>query len=173
MDYPDENLGQHQLTLEEFVKVAQHLSSQGQGINSDAFIRFVLAGRYPDGVSNQSSRIFINARQGAFLPDDAVLQRYSDVDSVIGITRDLPYSLPMAIFPLASFRDTLTEDVHIKYPMSPLSVPVSGMNEFLCTLSNNITCRLQTRSHFTRSRTWLWGKWTGATSHVYSFLGFM
>jgi hypothetical protein len=131
MDYPDEILEEHQLSLNQFVTVAQHLSSEGEGLNSEAFIRFVLAGRYPNSVSTNSSRVFINSGQSASLPADAPLQMYSDVDSVIGITRDLPYTLPMAIFPLASFRDTLTQDVHIKYPLCPVTTPVSGIIEFL------------------------------------------
>ncbi|KAG2738365.1 hypothetical protein P692DRAFT_201731319 [Suillus brevipes Sb2] len=113
MEYPDETLSDIQVSLTEFVSVAQHLLKQDE---LEHFLRFVLAGRLRR--HDMMARIFINARQGALAPPLSQYQLYRDIDSVIGITRNLPFKLPMSIFPLASFRDTLTKDNHIKYTLS-------------------------------------------------------
>ena len=42
-------------------------------------------------------------------------QLFRDIDSAIGVTQDLPFRRPLAIFPLPSFRDTLTQDNHVTY----------------------------------------------------------
>src|SRR5262245_41174959 len=107
MNHPDEDLPELQISLTQFVAIAGQLFADGQ--NSDAFVRFVLAGRL------QSHRIFVNARQETSAPPLGQYQLRRDIDSVIGITNDLPFRATLAIFPVPSFRDTLTKDVHVKY----------------------------------------------------------
>ncbi|KAG1793283.1 uncharacterized protein HD556DRAFT_1238088 [Suillus plorans] len=113
LESPDEDLPAIQVSLNEFVSAAEQMFIPDQ---LDNFLRFVLAGRLQ--YHNKLARIFINARQGASAPPMSQYQLYRDIDSVIGITRDLPFQLPLAIFPLASFRDALTEDNHLKCPLS-------------------------------------------------------
>jgi hypothetical protein len=116
LNHPDEDLPELQLTLREFVLASQNVFALQ---DCDAFIRFVLAGRICN--NGQQGRIFINARQGAAAPSKGNYQQRGDVDSAIGITRGLPFNVPLAIFPLAPFRDTLTKDNHIKYTSKGIS----------------------------------------------------
>ncbi|KAG2097998.1 uncharacterized protein F5147DRAFT_583311 [Suillus discolor] len=113
MQPPDEDLPAIQVSLEEFVLAAEQMFKSDQ---LETFIRFVLAGRLQS--HDKLARIFINARQGALAPQISEYKLHRDIDSVIGITRDLPFQTHMAIFPLASFRDSLTEDNHLKCPLS-------------------------------------------------------
>lgn len=127
MQYPDEDLPTSQLSLEEFVKISQHLHSLSSS-HPDAFIRFNLAGRF---LSNAlQSHITVNIRQGNSLIGKTIYRR-SDIDSVIGVSADLPFIVPLAIFPLASFRDTLTEDNHLKYKPHKKS-PQINVSYILC-----------------------------------------
>jgi hypothetical protein len=113
MNYPDEDLPELQLSLRQFVAIAGVLHAREQ--DSDAFVRFVLAGRW------KGHRIFINSRQDAAAPPKGQYIFRRDFDSAIGVTRDLPFIVPLAVFPVASFRDTLTTDNHIKYNPRSLS----------------------------------------------------
>jgi hypothetical protein len=115
MDHPDEDLPEVQISLKSFVFAAQSLFPPNPELTQDlnTFVRFVLAGRLLQ--NNQLSRVFVNAKQGGNSPPIHECQILRDFDSVIGVSRDLPYTVPMAIFPLASFRDTLTADNHLKY----------------------------------------------------------
>lgn len=113
LEPPDEDLPAIQVSLSEFVSAAEQMFLPDQLEN---FLRFILAGRLQ--YRDKLARIFINARQGALVPPISEYKLYRDIDSVIGVTHDLPFRLPMAIFPLASFRDTLTEDNHLKCPLS-------------------------------------------------------
>ena len=126
MDYPDELLPESQVSLQQFVLTAEHLLSQDQTAdNMVRFVRFVLAGRFEfDG---HQTRIFVNARQGSSPLSICAYQHRRDLDSAIGVTRDFPFRIAMAIFPLASFRDTLTEDNHIKYNPTLLPGPQVGI----------------------------------------------
>ncbi|KAG1838806.1 hypothetical protein DFJ58DRAFT_668161 [Suillus subalutaceus] len=114
MQPPDEDLPVIQVSLGEFVLAAEQMFTVPDQL--EAFLRFVLAGRLQ--YHDEHARISINARQGALAPHISKYQLYRDIDSVIGITKDLPFQLHMAIFPLASFRDSLTEDNHLKCPLS-------------------------------------------------------
>lgn len=114
MDHPDEDLPELQLSLRQFVTLAQHLYDPN-GQDTDSFVRFILAGRW------EGHRVFINARQGASAPSKGQYISRGDIDSVIGITRDLPFRVPLRVFPVPSFRDTLTDNNHITYNPSILS----------------------------------------------------
>lgn len=122
MDYPDEFLSESQMSLKQFVQAAQHLLSLERSPDVSArFLRFVLAGRLE--LNGNQTRIFINARQGAFPPPIHDYRKRRDIDSAVGLGHDLPFRIALAIFPLASFRDTLTKDNHIKYNLNALSGP--------------------------------------------------
>jgi hypothetical protein len=121
MDYPDESLSESQMSLQQFVWTARYILSQEQNSEETLlrFIRFVLAGRFE--FNDDQIRIFVNARQGAPPPSFRDYHLRRDIDSAFGVTRDLPFRVALAIFPLASFRDTLTKDIHMKYKPNALS----------------------------------------------------
>jgi hypothetical protein len=122
MNYPDELLHESQMSLKQFVQISEYLFSQEDTPdNLIRFVRFVLAGRFD--FNGDQTRVFINARQDASPPPIHKYQLHRDLDSAIGITRDLPFRTALAIFPLASFRDTLTKDNHIKYKSNVLFGP--------------------------------------------------
>jgi hypothetical protein len=114
MNHPDETLPEIQLSLRAFVTTAQELYLR-EGASYD-FVRFVLAGRIPIG--DGQARVFVNARQGVTAPPPDKCQLQSDVDSAIGISYDLPFKVPLAVFPVAPFRDTLTNDIHVSYDVN-------------------------------------------------------
>src|SRR4051812_10775642 len=109
MRYPDEPRPSTQLTLFQFVQVAEDLQRTD---DMHDFARFVCAGRW--GNDDQEQRVFVNARQDARAPPTLEYELRRDFDSAIGITKDLPFHEAMAVFPMASFDDTLKRDNHIK-----------------------------------------------------------
>lgn len=134
MQYPDEDLSTLQVSLEQFVKSAEYLHDQkdspqnhGDMANQTQaalrFIRFVAAGRYIS--DNGEKRIFVNALQGKSLMSSNTCEQQDDIDSVIGVTKDLPFAVTMAIFPLPSFRDTLTKKNHLVYKRHASYVRIS------------------------------------------------
>lgn len=128
MSHPDEDLPSIQVSLKQFVSLSQalYLPASGQNQDLERFIRFVLAGHIQnqsDGKEKgQLARIFVNAQQGALAPPIHRYQLKRDIDSVIGVTYDLPFKRSMAIFPLACFRDTLTQDNHLKCRLTACEV---------------------------------------------------
>lgn len=119
MDYPDEPSAISQLTLKDFVAASQYLDSQHTSDDS-RFIRFNMAGRFE--LNGIKTRLAVNSRQGNSVIGKT-LHRRSDIDSAIGVSRDLPFTVPLAVYPLASFRDTLKVTNHLKYKPSPDSAP--------------------------------------------------
>ena len=115
LQHPDEAQDSLQLSLTQFVAVAQALSPSESEPHQDpsAFVRFVLAERLE--MNQKAVRVSINAKQGSRPPPVGQYQLFRDIDSVIGMTPDLPFQRPLAIFPLPSFRDTLMKDNHLKY----------------------------------------------------------
>ncbi|EMD31648.1 hypothetical protein CERSUDRAFT_100111 [Gelatoporia subvermispora B] len=110
LPYPDEPLSSQHLTLGDFCLRANTLLEEER---VDDFTRFVLAGRDSSGSGN-ASRIFIDAIQSLSHPPLNTVHVTRDYDSVIGISRTLPYAWPLAYLPMPSFRDTLTKSLHIK-----------------------------------------------------------
>lgn len=111
MRAPDEELPQKQVTLQEFLQIADGLLYNQQDVFQ--FVRFMLAGRYTgDGAM---ARAFVNVKQGLHtgLPDNEVTVT-RDYDSIIGISQDLPYMSALAVFPLAPFKETLKKNNHMK-----------------------------------------------------------
>ena len=117
MNHPDEDLEEIQMSLQQFVAASQGLFNEQ---DANRFVRFVLAGRLVH--NKQQNRIFINPQQGTSAPPSQEYEMRRDIDSVVGVTRSLPFSHCMAIFPVAPFRDTLKKDNHITYPISTSTV---------------------------------------------------
>jgi hypothetical protein len=130
MRYPDEPLPSLQLSLKQFVTVAQQL---WDGDELNAFARYIVAGRLVG--ADDHRRVFVNARQESHAPQYPHYELRRDLDSVIGMTRDLPFSQAMSVFPMASFEDTLKKDNHLtrlvpgpnvsppQLPVVPLTYP--------------------------------------------------
>lgn len=135
LEYPDEALDSLQLSLTDYVSMAQTLFLSGSELGQDpnAFIQFVLAGRLH--FLDRDLRISINAKQGALPPPSGRYKLFGDLDSVIGVTRDLPFKQTFAIFPLPSFRDTLTKDNHVTYQL-PGGFKVSFHERDKCTFGH-------------------------------------
>lgn len=117
--YPDER--EHpwiQMTLDEFVADAGTLFAPLRDADLDfqelkeaslTFCKFVLAGRAQrDGVGRHIS---VNPCQALVIPRRYNITR--DYDSLIGASWDLPYSKPLALFPVPPFRDTLRKSNHL------------------------------------------------------------
>lgn len=136
MEYPHETLIVSQLSMAAFVERGDALLNDAHHVDPvDAFVRFVLAGR--DFIQNEEYRVFLNPRE-----EVAPLQRdqYSirrDYDSLIGITRTLPFRRPIAIYPFPPFKEALqaSDHTHITYPIqvSPVS-PATRAISILCLM---------------------------------------
>ncbi len=109
-EFPHETLPTDQITLEEFTVIMQDAASRGPM----EYINTALCGRLlRDQLPHRAS---INGRQGLHPP---LLPSFTrDFDSAIGITRNLPYTSPFNVYPVANFRDTLTKRNHVQDPIS-------------------------------------------------------
>lgn len=118
LPFPDENLPHLQMSVPDMVNNGIDLLGRGDIQN---FCQLMLSGRYvsDDAVEH---RVYVNARQGTQPPllNDCTLTR--DIDSVIGITDDLPYTAPLAIFPMAPFKETLKKSNHIATEITTANV---------------------------------------------------
>ncbi|KAG1861501.1 hypothetical protein DFJ58DRAFT_657457 [Suillus subalutaceus] len=119
MEYPDELDDPVQLTMEDFVGQSQDMFTRAHdGLQSEVdFIRFALAGRVGPEADEEVDRcqIRLNAQQGiAPIPPRPESTITRDIDSVIGVSRSLPYTTALSIWPVPPFRETLTKDNHVK-----------------------------------------------------------
>lgn len=112
--YPDDReVNPVQLTLSEFVEEAVPYYTASQNGNRDdelKFLKFALAGRRGLDLNNQRS-ITLNPIQGLRNIDQITASR--DYDSLIGTTKTLPYRVPLTVWPIPSFRDTLKSNNHV------------------------------------------------------------
>ena len=107
MRCPDEPLPSLQVSLKTFVSAAQKLWDDDRHHD---FARFMCAGRlapHPDDVQHC---VFVNARRDIPALPLGEYEIRRDFDSAIGVTRTLPLLHPLAVFPTASFEDTLKKD---------------------------------------------------------------
>ena len=115
LPYPDEELLERQISIRTLVELAKaKLSEDDPDIKE--FVKFILAGRNWNNRGEQE-RIFVNGQQGTTALQHGLDSNYDlarDYDSAIGITSDLPFSEPFAIYPLSPFKDTLKKTNHIK-----------------------------------------------------------
>lgn len=140
LPYPDEALPAEQISLPTFLQRAEHLLALALKNNDlHPFVEFVLAGRcrQPDG---SITRIFLNPRQGIPSPLGPDLQVTRDIDTVIGFSTNLPFCTAMELFPVASFRDTLTEPIHLKRKVkNSVSDGFVSHNAFVLSCSSSLS----------------------------------
>ena len=96
-------------SLEQFVDHAKSLLEQ-ENVESavEHFLQFALAGKFHDPLGNPR---LVKLNPLLDSPSISTLQTTAtrDFDSLIGITNDLPFLCPLAIYPIPTFRDTLTK----------------------------------------------------------------
>ena len=111
--YPDDRQDEPvQLTLSQFVQEASEyfLNMTNSRDDEQTFLKFILAGRR--GLQREEQRsITLNMTQGQPNIRDITVTR--DYDSLIGTTKTLPYLVPLTVWPVPSFRDTLTANNHV------------------------------------------------------------
>jgi hypothetical protein len=115
--YPNESLPKVQLSLSDFVFLGKSILTETGDVPS--FVRFMLGGRWQNNgefdeyPETGECRVFVNARQGAFIPRHGQYRLSRDIDTVIGISYDLPFTEAMAVLPISSFADTLRKTNHL------------------------------------------------------------
>ena len=107
--YPDEDLPEIQLSLKEFVDKATGILEGPNDIYQ--FCRMVLAGRIE--VDGEDHRIFVNPRQDLLPIRPSRLTLTRDYDSISACSTNLPFKVPLSIYPVAPFKETLTKDIHL------------------------------------------------------------
>ena len=109
LPFPDETLPHVQCSIADIVRHAVALLERGE---TQLFCQLMLSGRLAldDGLEH---RVYVNARQGTqpTFGRDCTFTR--DIDSVIGVTRDLPYGASLAVFPMAPYREPLRRVNHV------------------------------------------------------------
>ncbi|KAG8218047.1 hypothetical protein J3R82DRAFT_3387 [Butyriboletus roseoflavus] len=113
MPYPDDREDEPvQLTLSEFIQEGVgYYNRLGRSDNDDlTFLKFILAGRRGLDLDKQRT-ITLNVTQAE--PDILRATTTRDYDSLIGTTRTLPYLVPLTVWPIPSFRDTLKMSNHV------------------------------------------------------------
>ncbi len=122
-NFPDQYLAPLTSSLLHFVEAAQDLLVNDP--NPRAFAQFMLSGLWPhtsDDGSTQASdrgaspdvtwyRSFVNARQGLASPVHPTV--VGDFDSIIGITKHLPFAKAITWHIIPLFKETLTKNAHI------------------------------------------------------------
>lgn len=109
--YPDEYLPPHTVGLQEFILAARDLSDSED--DGHAFMQYILAGRVD--IAGEAHRLFLNPTLELDAPEDPTVS--GDFDSLIGLTPHLPFTAALSIHAVPPFRDTLTTDVHLTYPI--------------------------------------------------------
>lgn len=108
-----------QLSLRQFAVSSQRMHKKYEQNSDDKalfeFLQFTLAGEATE--DGQTQKFAVNALQGtpAILHDELVISR--DIDSVIGVTTTLPFKVPLSVFPMAPFMETLKRTNHITQPV--------------------------------------------------------
>ena len=112
--YPDDALPQATLSLAEFNGHARRILNSNSRHRVEDFMAFVLAGRIdtPEGTARVELDPFSDAN------DDGHNWSFTrDFDSLLGTSTDLPFRVPISIYPIPSFRDTLSKGVHFRGPI--------------------------------------------------------
>jgi hypothetical protein len=111
-NFPHESLPFEQLSLSEFTNLMKDMSKSGNKLD---FINAALCGRVM--IDDDEYRIVLNARQDLEPPEFPTYTR--DFDSAIGITYNFPFTAPLYIFPVPSFKETLKKGNHVKARLYP------------------------------------------------------
>ncbi|TFY53993.1 hypothetical protein EVJ58_g9127 [Rhodofomes roseus] len=132
--YPDPNADAHlrrrQLSLEGFNQLVNGIWNKPENVGGKLdyeLIQAILAGRAYNSDREREERLFVNARMGHAMPEyvehfddppDATHYGVTrDIDSMFGMTRDLPYTCAIHVYPVCDFRQTLKKDIHITWPV--------------------------------------------------------
>ncbi|KIP01233.1 hypothetical protein PHLGIDRAFT_80839 [Phlebiopsis gigantea 11061_1 CR5-6] len=126
--YPDETLPSLTLSIKEFNDIAYKLLDHSYSNDVDpmnhTFVNFMLSGRYKDPDNGAEKRVRIDPCKGLASTstiEDIEITR--DYDSIIGISNNFPFSVPIAIYPIASFSLSLKKSNHL---YKTIVTPVSG-----------------------------------------------
>ena len=110
----------------------------------ETFVNNLLCGRWDE----QHRRMALDPCLGVAAPgiDEVTITR--DVDSLFGITKNLPYNAPLSVFPVPSFSETLKTNVHLNGPVLTPTVWITftPADESLCRLSRVVRTHLCTPS---------------------------
>ncbi|TFY73345.1 hypothetical protein EWM64_g10666, partial [Hericium alpestre] len=96
--------------------------------NAGRFIRYVLAGRSLNDHGQTVNRLIVNPRMGRIV--DRPFEITRDYDSIIGVDKQIPYRIALAVFPVPPFSETLKKKNHIE-----VAVTVRG-TETMVSLHN-------------------------------------
>ena len=127
--HPDFRLPREEMSLRRFNRIAREILT-GQGDEVYEYVLAVLAGRYYTP-NNELKRIVIDPLRGLTHPtacayddvpteDEFKISR--DYDSILGFSDTLPYKVPLAIYPVPPYKETLSKAVHITVPCRSRSV---------------------------------------------------
>ncbi len=109
--FPDEYLPPKTVGLEEFLLTARDLADTDD--DGHAFMQYILAGRAD--IDGEARRLFLNPTLDLDAPESPTVS--GDFDSLIGLTEHLPFTAALSIHAVPPFRETLTTDVHLTYPI--------------------------------------------------------
>lgn len=140
MEYPHEPCVSSQLSIQQFVDRAQEvLANEDSDDAVSDFVRFALAGR--DVSHAEQKRIFVNARQhvDTVLPHQYSIRR--DYDSLIGITRSLPFNDTLYLYSFPPIREAMqpSDNPHVKFAMPMANVRIISMHLLLITTNLRIS----------------------------------
>lgn len=117
---PDEWLPSVQFSLSTLIENGENvLSNQDDDNRVFNFVRYMTGGRFDD--ISGLHRVYVNPRQGLDSPLPQSLDNPAgyiirrDYDSVIGITRTLPFRRGIAVYPLPPFKEVMKTDMHITH----------------------------------------------------------
>jgi hypothetical protein len=165
-DFPHDTLASEQVSLSQFTHLMQQASRAADPLD---YINAALCGRV---ILDRPHRVVLNARQDLDSPHDPSFTR--DFDSAIGITCNLPFTAPLNIYPVPSFKDTLKKRNHVLGPIdlnnvSPGSLWVVGLYFSDAFLAHRVQ-EMFIMFHLTRFPIVAWALWSIVTSQGYSFL---
>ncbi|KAF9513959.1 hypothetical protein BS47DRAFT_1362050 [Hydnum rufescens UP504] len=111
------------VSFEQFVHIASKLYDSG---DSDGELAHWLL----SGVYDQDQTVHIHNKENFIKPDRLPkLKTTRDLDSLIAVSRTLPYRCSIPIQPVPSPGDQLSKDVHITVPVTRLSVQQEELTE--------------------------------------------
>lgn len=108
MHEPPAIVEQEACSLEGFTNMCVQLLREDQC----AFVKFALTGQYqtPEGIMQAC----VDPLQHRPDPDDVWrVEQHRDYDSLIGISKNLPFRVDLEVFPIPQPRETLKEDIKI------------------------------------------------------------
>lgn len=117
---PDQQLPIISRSLQEFNCEAKAiLYGPGDAFSRrSAFVRYCLAGIATQ--DDEDVRIKIDPMRDCVTSADHPFTVTRDFDSLIGITRNLPFTQPVAFYPVPPFCETMVDSNHMTVPITPI-----------------------------------------------------